>query len=183
MLTFPNFGMPVVRSGDVGELFADVRALNLDVLLGALLLRDSGRITVLSLDRDAQETRHYVYVNNVGVIGSGGRGCRSAEGCRNPRAAAELCALAGLMVFLVGSWELPWNGHVLATDACETGWEICRAAHIAHLWHLSAVSGNAIGVSRLASRHLDRAPYLSRYPKTCTPPGLRDVGRSSIQTR
>ena len=46
-----------------------------------------------------------------------------------PTVADELQALAGLMVFLVSPWKFPWNGHVLATDACEPGWGTCRAIH------------------------------------------------------
>ena len=39
-----------------------------------------------------------------------------------PTVAAELQALAGLMMFFVSSWEL-------AADACDTRWEACRAVH------------------------------------------------------
>ena len=41
-----------------------------NVLPRALLLRDRERPMILILDRDSQETRHYVCVDNVGVIGS-----------------------------------------------------------------------------------------------------------------
>ena len=41
-----------------------------DALSRILLLRDRGRPMTLSLDRDAQETRHHVCFDNVGVIGS-----------------------------------------------------------------------------------------------------------------
>ena len=40
-----------------------------EVLPRVVLLRDCGRTTVLSLDRDAQE-KHCVYVDSVGMIGS-----------------------------------------------------------------------------------------------------------------
>ena len=38
-----------------------------DVLPRVLLLRHRGRTVVHGLERDAEETRHYIYVDNVGV--------------------------------------------------------------------------------------------------------------------
>ena len=43
--------------------------------------------------------------------------------------AAELQEFMDLMMFLVSSWEISWNGHDLTTDADETEWGICRAIY------------------------------------------------------
>ena len=44
-----------------------------EVLSRALLLRDRGRPTVFFADREMRSTRRYIYVADVGVVGSSSR--------------------------------------------------------------------------------------------------------------
>ena len=42
-----------------------------------------------------------------------------------PSVREELKTFAGLMVFLVSSWVMPWNSVVSCSDACEEGYGVC----------------------------------------------------------
>ena len=91
---------------------------------------------------------------------------------------AKLQALAGVMVvFLFSSQELPWNGHILATDACETGWGVCRAGQ-----RLGSRRGtwNELPVSPDASRRVRRSWLRIQVSKG---PASNATVRSSIHTR
>ena len=45
-----------------------------------------------------------------------------------PSVRRELECFLGLMITLVASWELQWNGVACATDACEEGFGVCLRA-------------------------------------------------------